>query len=326
MSETKSKDPFEGFTTESSEPDAAEAAKAPDSKEEKAPPSDEDAGSAGADKEADVAGAEKEENEDDSKASSDKEADKKPAKKSAQDRFDELTKKRREAERAAAEKDARISALEAEIAGLKTAGQKKDLTEESVGAKADPDAPKPDDFEFGEFDSRYVSALAAYEAKKIIAAERAKDAETRQAAAADAKALEIGQKLDSHIRSGIEKFEDFESSLEALEKIDGAPSEEARDLILGSEFGAEILHHLGKNTAEAIEMVSKSPIEQARYIGKLEAQFSAQKAASTKSEKAAVTKTPPPPVNRVRGADGKFSAPDDTDDFSAFEAKHTKKG
>lgn len=319
--ETATKDPFEGFTTESTEPDPAPAEKA-----EKAQPADEDAGSASADKEAAADAAETTETEGDSKAPDDKEADKKPAKKSAQDRFDELTKKRREAERAAAEKDDRIAALEAEIAGLKTAGKKKDLTEEKPDVKADPDAPKPEDFEFGEFDSRYVSALAAHEAKKIVAAERAKDAETRQADAAAAKAREYGEKLDGHIRSGIEKFEDFESSLEALEKVDGTPSEEARDMILGSEFGAEILYHLGKNPSEAVEMASKSPVEQARYLGKLEAQFSAQKAASTKTEKPAVTKTPPPPANRVRGADGKFSAADDTDDFAAFEAKHTKKG
>lgn len=325
----KNKDPFEGFVTESSEPDEAKKTQATENKEksdEEAPPADENAESASADKEQDAVVDEKEETSDESKASDDKEADKKPAKKSAQDRFDELTKKRREAERAAAEKDSRIAALEAEIAGMKSAVQKKDLTDKKDDVKSDPDAPNPADFEYGEFDSRYVSALAAHEAKKIVAAERAKDAETRQAAAADAKALEIGEKLDSHIRSGIEKFEDFESSLEALEKIDGAPSEEARDMILGSEFGAEILHHLGKNTAEAVEMVSKSPFEQARYIGKLEAKFSAQKAASKKSEKPAVTNTPPPPANRLRGADGKFSTPDDTNDFASFEAKYTKKG
>jgi hypothetical protein len=297
------KDPFEGFIVESSH----------DKGEEGAPAQEQTAS-----KEAEKASVapDKEQGAEDNK---------KPAKKTVDDRIAEITAKRRQAEREAAESAKKVSDLEARLAALesKRASDSDQLTQPAEGAKQDPSAPDPSKFEYGEVDPRYVAALARYEAKQELAEERRKNDEARQADAAARAEQEIAQKLDLQIRRGLEKHDDFETALAALDDIGTPITAEAAQLLVESEYGADLLYYFGKNLAEAEEVAKKSPIEQARHIGKLEARFSAEADKATdKKPEAKVSKAPTPPETRVRGSNGQFRVSPDTTDFAAFDAAY----
>lgn len=313
--ETKAADPFEGFvTTSSAEPDVEPTAQAVDKEPDK------EAAKNGS--ETPETGAE--EAKDGSKAEQDESA-KEPAKKnSVEERIAKITKARREAEREAAAraeeaaaKDRRIAELEAQLAGGKK-DTKDPLTAGGGGGNGEDAPPDPTKFDFGEVDPRYIAALTRYEARSLLAAERKKDEETRHAAAAAEKAREASAKMEAHIVEGVKKYDDFESVvLEGALKDIPPVAEETAELLRSSEHCADILYHFGKNPEEAAEMAKKSPIEQARYLGKLEAKFSSVKDAPPKKE-VKVTKAGAPP-ERARGADGKFGVSPDTDDFAAFD-------
>jgi len=302
--------------TETATGDAA-ASEAVENKEEKA----DDA--AAKDTSADKSG------ESDAGASEDKAA-KKP-KKSADERIAELTAKRREAERAAATKDTELAELRREIEALKGKKSDEPLKQENTDTTSEIKPPDPNDkkYEYGEFDTqyrkdydKYLRDTARAEAQQALASERKKDEETRKAEAAAAMQQELGKKIDAALEAGIKEFDDFEEALAAFDKIEGNVAPEVAETILKSENFHRLIHYFGKNVAEAKELVSKSPIEQALHLGRLEAKFSANKAAH--AEKPKTTKAPDP-LPRSRGTNGQFEADDNTTDFAAFMAKHANK-
>lgn len=304
-------DPFEGFETESSDPaDNAEDASTESAKE---PVKSESKDAQGADSE--------EENQDGAaaKEAADDPDEQPTVKKSTFDkRVKDLTFRRREAERETAELRARLADLEA---GEKS--EKKDLTSENETAKSDSDPePSAKDFEYGEVDPRYVSALARWEARQENARLSAEAEQKRQSEAETARQSEIQQRSDERYAEAVSKFEDFDEVVNNLADIPSV-SPDTRDLLLESDHFAEIMYHLGTNPDEARDIASQSPAKQAAYIGRLEAKLSSSQDAPTEKPK---PKAIPPkaaaPVERSRGAGGKFTTPDDTDDFSAFEQKH----
>lgn len=247
--------------------------------------------------------------------------DDKPVKKSTFDkRVKDLTFKRREAERQAAEKDE-------EIARLKKAMEEKGLTEdkEAVNEETDP-RPDPNDFDIGELDPQFVSALSKWEARQEYSRLRAEDDKKRQSEAAAVRRQELQTKADAQFAQGVSKYEDFEEVLGNL-PADAKVADETTEALLESEHFADIMYHLGQNPDEAREIASQSPVQQARYIGRLEAKFSSGQDAPTEKSKPKKAPKAAPPVQRSRGGDGQFTVPADTEDFSAFEKAYgSKKG
>lgn len=270
---------------------------------------------------------------DETGADAPEEAQKPKKKKTAEERIAELTAKRREAERTAAEKDDKMAELQRQIDELKGKKPDEDLKPEKDDTKSEVTPPDPNDkkYEYGEFDTEYRKDYEAY-LRKSLRAElkqeqeeaRQKEEETRQAEAAAAKQQELGDKLLEHQKAGIKEYEDFEDALESLSEVETPISPDTTAMLLESDQAHKILYHLGKNPDEAREIASKSPIEQARYIGKLEAKFSANEAApKEKPVKTTQAQTPP---TRNRGSNGQFKPNDATTDFSAFKAQHAGKG
>lgn len=297
--------PFEGFTTESSH-DTEDAAAAPEKEQEAA-------------KEAPKADSAPAKEQGDDKAKS-------VSKKTFDDRVAAITAKKHEEARARTAAENRVAELEARLAALegKKTQASDQLTQGAEGAKAASDAPDPEKFEYGEVDPRYVAALARHEAKQELAEERRKNDAARQAEAAARQEQDIQQKLETQIRKGVEAYDDFEAAYTALDAIETPIAAETAKLLIESEYAADLLYHFGKNIAEATEVAKKSPIEQARYLGKLEARFAAERAAASgeKKTETKVSKAPPPPETRARGSSGQFEVADDTEDFAAFEKKY----
>jgi hypothetical protein len=279
---------------------------------------------------------EDEEGRTDDEGDAEGDADKPRKPKSAQDRIGELTRKRRDAERTADAERRRAEAAEARLAELEGSAPKKDEEQPPAAAAAKPakgkdgkelKEPKADDYEFGELDSKYVRDLARYETAIAWAEleensrqERQQEQKKEQQTAAQRKAAE---KWDGIVKTGAEKYEDFQAVVvEGAQHEEWALSPEMGALLLESEVGADIAYHLASNPEESMEIVRMTPLEQARYFGKLEGKFSATQAAAKKDdEEPAQPKTPkaPPPPDRPRGRGGQIQATGSTQDFAAFE-------
>lgn len=194
------------------------------------------------------------------------------------------------------------------------------LTKDRDDTKKDSsDRPKPEDFEFGEVDSRYIAALVSHETKQALRAERERSETERRQQAEERKAAESNERLKEFLDAGSEKFDDFdEVVLDSARNGEWPMSDTIGELAVASEHGYDVLYHLATNPKEARQVFGKSPLEQAAYFGRLEAKFSASSAA--KPDKGVKTSKAPPPVKTARGANGKFQASPDTTDFKAFEA------
>ena len=323
-------DPLAGLEyegTDEDEPETVQDDKLNQNQDDDADDDDDDEGDADAD-DTDADDANKNNDDADEGGEDEDDGDKKenPAKKpkkSVAERIAEITKKRRDAERAAEQAANEKTALAEENRILK---QKLGLTDDETGDKSQdgPKAPDPKDFEYGEYDQKFREAEREYIRQSTIAAVRAEQDENRQSEAAERQAQERKALLDTQIEAGVTKYEDYEEVvLEGVLNDLPPPSEEAADLILKSEHGADLMYHFAQNPDEVRAMTQKSPLEQAQYIGKLEARFSAAEKPPAKKKKAKPSKAPEP-ITRARGGGGRFAKSDDDSDFLDFEKKYNK--
>lgn len=254
-----------------------------------------------------------------------REEESRPRKKSARERINELTAARREAER-------RAEALERELAQLRAAppAPQDEPNNEPAGearegaSEDDPPRPSPDDFEYGELDSRYIEALVEWRTDRALAQRMKVEEERRQQEAKQRAQQEAQQKLAERIKAGAKKHEDFyERVVIGAEQGTWPLSEHLGTLIVESSVGDDIAYHLATHPEEALSVYRQSPLEQARYFGRMEAKFSASQGAARgkEPEPPARIRTPqaPPPVEPARGTNGKFQATASSDDFAAFE-------
>lgn len=257
--------------------------------------------------------------EGEAKAGEPKEGEEKPAKapkKSAADRIGDLTAARRSAERAADTERGRADRLQAELDAIKNG--KTPLTAQDDTATGDPTSPDPSQFDYGELDPKYIAALARHETAKALKAAKADDDKTRQTQAADDKRRELGAKQDTLVKAGVKLHDDFDEVVMQGAK-DGKwdLSPHLGELLLDSEFGADIVYELAKDPDEAARVAKLSPTEQAKFLGRQEAKFEAAKSSQGKTPKAPQA---PPPPKTPRGNSGSHKTGADSQDFAAVEA------
>jgi hypothetical protein len=235
-----------------------------------------------------------------------------PAKpKTAQERINELTRARREAERRAEALERRLQELEIREPEY-TAPRGGD---ESTAPQytAAPGAPDPNNFEFGELDSRYITALVDFQTTHRIA-------EFQRQQQQEYQHREDQQKFQRQVDNGSKKHADFyEKVVIGAERGAWPLSAELGKMLVESDAGADIAYHLASHPEEAAQVYRQSPVEQARYFGRMEAKFSAQQMAAVRQSAPPRTPRAPTPVLPARGAGGKFQVSADSDDFTAFE-------
>jgi hypothetical protein len=249
-------------------------------------------------------------------------------------RINTLTARLREAERRAAEAEAR-AAPQADTA---------------------PQAPDPNKYEFGEADPQYIKDSAVFEVRKEFEDQQKKAAETAKANAAQ---NELVSKLNTGVQSiektGPEKYDDFEEVVRGAAEARGEPLNPIVSIgIAVSPVGADLAYHLAKDeaTTDKLETLFQTkpqqgaimlgelegqylesdddsdldpsdPLDLARMIGRERARrkgLSAQKPVEVKTSKA-----PKTTEHQARGATGQFEVSDDTTDFKAFERKYMGK-
>lgn len=257
---------------------------------------------------------------------------------SAQERINKAVGKQRSAEREtgamqarAESSEAREKALEARLVALE-----KGLTKPEAVATVDPNEPNPKDFTYGELDKAYIAAITRYEIKKS----RDEDAATAKKSQETAQMTEATSLFEERktnlITIGDAKYENFQEAVfdKGLNAMPSWPlSPTLGALILESEYGHDIAYTLATDTKLAKDMDAMSPSNQAKWFGRLEAQFEAASPESQGAEKRVVppklapvarkmTQAPAPLAfkNKGTGGNAAYDAALD-DDFAAFEAQ-----
>lgn len=178
---------------------------------------------------------------------------------------------------------------------------------ETSKPEAKEDAPpKPEDFEYGELDSRYIDAKVQYGVAQGLKTHEAKLAE-RDAIAAQQREVEAyNKKADGFMTLGTEKYPDFTDTIEMVRNKEIPMSRDMAKLILDTpDEGVHVLQHLAANPKEAQQVFSKSPLEQAAYFGRTAAMYSSSDGKSNGQPAVKVTKAPAP----IKGAKGSGAKP-----------------
>lgn len=216
-------------------------------------------------------------------------------KQTAQERIDEVTRARREAERRA-----------------EMAERERDELRKKIPVPEAPKEPKAADYTYGEEDAAYIHDKAKFEARQEF-----------ETAEQERAAREHGER--------IEKTWDDRQVAFAADKPDFFDKVAANDLpisppmaiaIKTSESGPAVAYHLATNPDEARRLAALDPIAQVREIGRLEAKLELPASPSIPNTKT-VSDAPSPP-QPLRGQGGRFQVAADTDDFEAFERTHSK--
>lgn len=142
---------------------------------------------------------------------------------------------------------------------------------------------------------KFLADLAAYKADEVSAKRiehermqqmnwQRQQYEAQQRAQAEAQ---YQATLQAKLQEAQKKFPDFIDVVSSPE-LPGLQGTPAFGAILESEFGPEVMYHLGKNPEKAHHIVSLSPVSQVREIGRIEASIAAGKS---------VSNAPPPPAS-----------------------------
>lgn len=214
-------------------------------------------------------------------------------KRSAQDRIDELTRARREAER--------------EAAHWKRLAQEGKQPEPQPKPQAAEDAePDPTKYQYGETDAGYIRDLARFEARREFKAEAERHQQRTQAQTVE--------------QTWTERQADFAKDNPDYREVidrDWVCTPVMADAIKTSEEGARVAYHLAQHPDEARRIAGLNPLAQVRELGRLEAKLATPAAPPTPQPK--TVSDAPPPHPQARGLSGRFAPAPDTDDLDAFE-------
>jgi hypothetical protein len=213
---------------------------------------------------------------------------------SAQERIDELTRQRREAERD----------VEYWKAKALQGSEQQQPAQEAQQPPQEASRPAREDYED---DFEYIEALTDWKAEQAAARLAAQAREQDKA------------------RSARQTFETRKAALyphgepEGLQNFLRIPKLPVAviEIVGESDVGPKIADHLGANPAELRRLEGMSPIQQARELTRLEMRLSEPAKPTPKT----ATDAPEPPP-QARGNGGRFKVAPDTDDFSAFEKNY----
>lgn len=207
-------------------------------------------------------------------------------------RFDELTRKRYEAEAKIESAKEHAAKLEAELAEARKPKQPETPS-------GDFSKPKPVVGDFQTYED-YVEAVTDWKLERRDASEAAKrkqedDLRKVEAQRAEAQKSQqtFDQKRQATISSGEAKYKDFAETVQAIPGQILTP--QMASVLVEVETGADIIYHLGKNIQEAERISKLNPWAMAVEIGKIEERLKLTEKKTTKA---------PPPINPTKGGSG----------------------
>lgn len=146
-------------------------------------------------------------------------------------------------------------------------------------------APKVEDFEDY---NEYVDALTDYKTEvKLAQWQQQQEQRERQRTQ-----QERMQGLQTKLREGFEKYDDFEAV--ALDPTATHITPMVADILADCDHPADVAYYLAKNRVEGVAISRMSPIRAAREIAKIEYQLNSQQPAGAKPPGKKISKAPPP--------------------------------
>lgn len=132
----------------------------------------------------------------------------------------------------------------------------------------------PDDYEGGEYDPRYIAAVAKAEIQAELRAERLAQDQAVESEMAEQRRAEVQAKMaEARVR-----YPDFD----AVAFNQNLPiTEVMAEVISESDKAADLAYYLGKNPAIAAKVAGMSPLAAARELGRIESTLSAPKKMSS---------------------------------------------
>lgn len=241
-----------------------------------------------------------------------------------QERINELTRARHEAERREQMLLARLEAIEAR--------QPKDPVQQTQEASPQG-APTPDDvdekgepkYALGEYDPMFIRDFTKFTIAQETAAIREQEAQQQAAAqlaaAQNALKAQWNEKLVAAEQENPEIREHIADLVDTFQGIHPAYGEYLATTIMQSENGPAVMEYLSQNIGEAQNIVASGPAAATLAIGRIEAKLALASARPSGEEKRnkKIPSAPTPPSAVTKGNRGRSSVSPDTDDLAAFK-------
>lgn len=241
-----------------------------------------------ADQVTDETSAEQVEPGDDAAAETEEGEEQSKPRKSAQDRINEVTKARHEAERKAEQAEREREYWREQALRNQPAPQGQQPAESGE--------PDPGNYEHGDLDARFIRDHATFHATRAFREEQAK---------AEAARVQRDQlsAFDAAAKAVSEKHTDFFDVVgRDYGRAAALCTDAMRQAIMTSEEGPQVAYHLASNPDEARRIAALDPISQIRALGRLEGSFANPPAPPRNPATNA-----PPATPQVRGAGGRFT-------------------
>ncbi len=248
-------------------------------------------------------------------------------KQTLQERIDEITAKRREAERVADEKAKENAALLERIKQLEARSTEATTPKETPAADGPPDPSAKledgeDKYPLGEFDPNFIKDLTRYEFQRLMADKQTEEQQAAAQSEEEKARLELvnnwNQKL---VEARDTKYPDFEEKAANIQiefaDLDPAYGDYLASTIMSLENGDDVLYYLADNLDEAKAIAKSGGVAATVALGRLSARLEAPKATTKPTVKQTRAPEPPPIVNK--GASTSDVVRADTDDLAAFK-------
>lgn len=211
----------------------------------------------------------------------DKNRDEKGRFKGVQERIDELTRSRREAEREAEYWKVRAQA-----------------NDKQPPAKAAETTERPVRTNFADEDA-YLDALADFKVEEKLAARDAKQAQEQQQRSRVEAATKVATSWEERKEAARAEIADFD---QVMEGADHPVRNHVAELIMEHDQGPKLMHHLAQHPEEIDKLNEMSPAKAAFELGKLAVKFEKAPVADSSSKPVATVSKAPPPAARSVGA------------------------
>lgn len=156
---------------------------------------------------------------------------------------------------------------------------------------------EPQESEFAT-QQEYLRALAKFEARQIVAQERAEAEKERLEQQERDRLNEIQRHANETVSKGQAKYKDFDSVIN--DGLGPFLNQQLQQALLMSEQGHEVAYWLGKNPAEAARVAQLPPMAMVRELAFIETKLQAQPA----QQKPSIPQT----LTQARDARGQFQA------------------
>lgn len=185
------------------------------------------------------------------------EGEEKPRKQTARGRIDQLTREKYEEKIAREQAEARLRAMEQEMANSQT----------------HPDIPMPRLADFDYDETRYGEAIREWHGKQLSAYQENLTKQQQQAMQQQA-VLREQQELQAKIAEGSQKYHDFADkvnnpNLPPLRNVNPA----AYQAMMESDSTVDIAYYLSNNPAEVYQFASMTPVQAIKEVARIEAKL-----------------------------------------------------